>query len=181
MTEEAQKPNPYAFVNSVISRIKNDDTAFRAAMTRADNPQIEYQAWRYLIELGKVDLKIEWQRRAYALVGAAIARERPPKDGSQSLGEALKMCCIKPGKVDDSVDSRFRRILACDSREELITVLRQIIRYVQNNEKVSLKYGKLLSDILFFRDDIKRKWAEDFYPKKSEDSDAEEEQEEEET
>lgn len=180
MTEEAQKSTPYVFVDSVIKRIKKDDTAFRAAMTRADNPQTEYQAWRYLIELGKVDLKIEWQRRAYALVGAAIARERPQNDGLQSLGEALKMCCIKPGEVDDSVDRRFRRILACDSREELITVLRQIIRYVQNNEKVSLKYGKLLSDILFFRDDVKRKWAEDFYPKKSEDSDAEEEQEEEE-
>ncbi|MCR5165319.1 MAG: type I-E CRISPR-associated protein Cse2/CasB [Thermoguttaceae bacterium] len=177
MTEEAQKPNPYVFVDRVISRIK-DDTAFRAAMTRADNPQTEYQSWRYLIELGHVDLKIDWQRRAYSLVGAAIARERTSKEGTQSLGEALKMCCIKPGEIDDSLDRRFRRILACDSREELITVLRQIIRYVQNNEKVSLKYGKLLSDILYFGESVKTDWAKAFYFKKSEDSEEEPEEEE---
>ncbi|MBQ6108978.1 MAG: type I-E CRISPR-associated protein Cse2/CasB [Thermoguttaceae bacterium] len=182
MTEETDKPSPKDFVIDVITRIKKDDTAFRAALTLADNPQTEYLSWRYLIELGSVDLKIDWQRRAYALVGAAIARKRPTEDGSQSLGEALKMCCIKPGEVDDSVDRRFRRILACDSREELITVLRQIIRYLQSNEKVSLKYEDLLWDILKFGDDVKRKWAKAFYPKKSEmsedDSDGSEEEEE---
>lgn len=180
MTEEAQKTTPHVFVNRVITRINKDDTAFRAAMTRADNPQTEYQSWRYLIELGEVDLKIDWQRRAYALVGAAIARERTTKEGTQSLGEALKMCCIKPGEVDDSVDRRFRRIMACDSREELITVLRQIIRYLQSNEKVSLKYGKLLDDIRYFGERVKTDWAKAFYPKKSEMSEEDSEDAEEE-
>lgn len=178
MTEEAQKPTPYIFVKRVITRINKDDTAFRAAMTRADNPQTEYQSWRYLIELGSVDLKIDWQRRAYALVGAAMARERTQRNGSQSLGLALRMCCLDPEKVDDNVECRLRRILACKSQKELITVLRQIIRYIQKNEKVSLDYEKLLWHILKFGESVKLQWANEFYPKKSEDSEDEPEEEE---
>ena len=151
-----------SFVAKIINRLK-DDTAFRAAMTRADNPSTEAQAWRFLIELGNVDLKNDSERQAFALVGAAMARERTDGNGSQSLGQALKMCKVDPTKEDESVERRLSRILACDSRKELIPILRQILRYAQNNEKVSLDYERLLREILYFGERVKIQWAADYY------------------
>lgn len=158
------------FVEKVIARLR-DDTAFRAAMTRADNPSTAAQAWRFLLELGNVDLENEQETRAFALVGAAMARERTESNGLQSLGRALQMCNAEPGKIDDSVERRLRRILACDSRKELIPVLRQIIRYVQNCEKVSLDYERLLRDILHFNEKVKIRWASEYYSRPNQEKD----------
>ena len=96
-----------------------------------------------------------------------MARERTQSNGSQSLGRALQMCNAEPGKIDESVERRLRRILACNSRKELIPVLRSIIRYVQNCEKVSLDYERLLRDILYFNEKVKIRWASDYYGRPS--------------
>lgn len=158
------------FVEKVIARLK-DDTGFRAAMTRADNPSTAGQAWRFLLELGNVDLENEQETKAFALVGAAMARERTESNGSQSLGRALQMCNVEPGKIDESVERRLRRILACNSRKELLPVLRQIIRYVQKCEKVSLDYELLLRDILYFNEKVKIRWASEYYGRPSQEKD----------
>jgi len=164
-----------SFVEKVIARLQ-DDTGFRAAMTRADNPSTEAQAWRFLMELGNVDLEKDLPRHAFALVGAAMARERTKANGSQSLGQALKMCNVDPSEKDESVERRLRRILACGSQKELIPVLRQILRFVQNHEKVSLDYELLLRNILYFGEKTKIKWAADYYGKSSEKTDENQEE-----
>ena len=171
--EAIPQPTKYptkGFVEKVIARLR-DDTAFRAAMTRADNPSTAAQAWRFLMELGNVDLENDQERQAFALIGAAMARERTESNGLQSLGRALQMCNAEPGKIDDSVERRLRRILACDSRKELIPVLRQIIRYVQNCEKVSLDYERLLRDILYFNEKVKIRWASEYYGRPNQEKD----------
>lgn len=177
MTEEAQKPNPYAFVNSVISRIKNDDTAFRAAMTRADNPQTEYQAYKYLAK--EVNLTYDVSRRAYGLIGAAIARYRIEANGNQRFGQAMRTASLMDsGELESAGERRMERILACSNTLELIDVLRPVLRFILQNEKVSLNFASLLKEIILFDKDeyiqeIKIHWAQDFYKgpsKKSEDS-----------
>ncbi len=177
MTETAnRKYETKRFVESVISRIKNDN-GFRAVMTRADHEATAPQAWRFLLELGNVELGNDSERQAFALVGAAMARERTEKNGSQTLGKALYCCKADPAKEDESVERRLRRILACENRLELIAVLRQIIRYVQRSEKVRLDYERLLSDILYFSDRKKVQWAKDYYGRGSKDENAEKEAE----
>ena len=166
MTESVSKNSASTrterFVESVISRIKKDN-GFRAAMTRADHESTAPQAWRFLLDLGNVDLGNEPERLAFALIGAAIARERTESNGKQSLGQALYYCKADPKEEDSSIERRLRRILACEDRLELITVLRQTIWFMQRSEKVSLDYERLLSDVLYFSERTKVRWAQDYY------------------
>ncbi|MDO4575791.1 MAG: type I-E CRISPR-associated protein Cse2/CasB [Planctomycetia bacterium] len=167
MTEETKKKVHAAnFVAYVMEKIQ-DDTGFRAAMTRADNPDTESQAWRYLVHF--CDLERPWERLPLGLVGAAIARKRIAQDGTQRLGEALRFCKQSLQEEDDSVERKLRRLLACDSSAELVPVLRPVLRLVQNAEKVSLNYTQLLRDILYFSEKVKLQWAKQYYSKKQED------------
>ncbi|MBQ4144159.1 MAG: type I-E CRISPR-associated protein Cse2/CasB [Thermoguttaceae bacterium] len=179
MTEtSSQKYKAKRFVERVIARLRPDsqgktDNGFRAAMTRADHEATAPQAWRFLLELGNVDLEKDWERQAFALVGAAMARERTETNGTQSLGRALFCCKVDPKEADDSIERRLRRILACENSSELVAVLRQTIRFMQRSDKVRLDYEWLLRDILFFNEKTKVRWAQDYYGR-HEDEDAKE-------
>ena len=174
MTEAVSKSKTRTelFVDRVISRLKTDN-GFRAAMTRADHEATAPQAWRFLLELGNADLENDSERQAFALVGAAMARERTETNGTQSLGRALFCCKVDPKEADDSIERRLRRILACENSSELVAVLRQTIRFMQRSDKVRLDYEWLLRDILFFNEKTKVRWAQDYYGR-HEDEDAKE-------
>lgn len=153
------------FVEYVLQNLSRD-TGFRAALTRADNPQTEPQAWPYLANY--CDLEKPWERLPYALVAACMARLRAEKNGTQSLGEALRFSKENLLEDDDSIERKLRRILACDNVEELVSVLRPILRYVTGKENVSLNYAQLLRDVLYFNEKTKTIWAKQYYSKKKE-------------
>lgn len=153
------------FVEYVLQNLSRD-TGFRATLTRADNPQTEPQAWPYLANY--CDLEKPWERLPYALVAACMARLRAEKNGTQSLGEALRFSKENLLEDDDSIERKLRRILACDNVEELVSVLRPILRYVTGKENVSLNYAQLLRDVLYFNEKTKTIWAKQYYSKKKE-------------
>ena len=68
----------------VLGRMKKD-SAFGAALRRADNPATESQAWEYLASWCDLDKDLE--RRPFATVAAAIAHAKPDKDGFFGIGE----------------------------------------------------------------------------------------------
>ncbi|MFZ5366982.1 MAG: type I-E CRISPR-associated protein Cse2/CasB [Spirochaetota bacterium] len=153
---------PQRFVHGIIERCKTDK-GFRAAMRRADNPSTEYQAWEILVSYG-VSLEQDYERLAYATVGAALARSSPEKDGTYSLGEALARSG-KDGKPGDGEKARLRRLLACSDSLELVDVLRPVLRLIESRS-VPIKYEQLLWDILQFSnkpEKVKIRWAETFY------------------
>lgn len=167
MSSEEKEKREARFVGMVITRMLDNgnnkpDTAFRAAMGRADNPATEHPSWKYLVPYCR--LEQDEERQAYGLVGASIARCRPQKNGRMSLGEALR-CCTQGDSSEDPAERRLRRLLACDDRLELIRILRPILRLLEKNEKVSLNYIRLLEDILFFSEKTKLQWAKQYYHK----------------
>lgn len=159
MTEIIDQSMISKFVGTCLCRINNDDTAFRAAMTRADNPATESQSWRYLVPFCNLELDIE--RGAFALVGAAIAREKPEANGKRSLGLALRSAKNDPD--DDSIDRKVQRLLACSNRSELIPVLRPILRFLNKQENTNIDYIALLRDIISFSEKTKLRWAKQYY------------------
>lgn len=151
---------PAAFVARSIVRVKAD-SACRAALRRADNPATDSYAWEYLLPFCR--LEIPAQRFAYGLVGAAIARAMPEKDGVLDVGAALRNCC--PGGSEDEQKTeltRLRRLLACDSVPELVAILRRVIRYLQSKDQ-ALSYRQLLNDVLYWNDDTCIRWAQSFF------------------
>ena len=166
MEEKGTSPGRL-FVERVLQRSKQDN-GFSARMSRADNPDTEYMALGPLCAFG-INVERDDIRLPYALIGAALCRGREEKDGSLSIGEALRKSVDKEsgssGELEDN--PRLRRLLACDSVSEVCMVLRTILAFIQSRG-VSLCYAGLLDDLLRFRGDearqrIKRRWAQGFY------------------
>lgn len=161
-----KKTKGSAFVDFVLRRL-SQDTAFGAALRRADNPSTEYQSWEYLA--GWCDLEKEWERRPFAVVASALARAKPTTDGYMGLGRAIATC-FKTDQTDgnqaDAAKAKLRRILACDTVTEVCSILRPILSLIESRS-VPLNYGELLDDLLWFKAERTRaRWATDFYGRK---------------
>ncbi len=149
-----------AFVSRSIARVRTD-SACRAALRRADNPATESYAWEHLLPFCRLEREAE--RAAYGLVGAAIARAMPDKDGMLDIGTALRNCC--PGGSEDEQKTelgRLRRLLACDSTPELVRILGRVVRYLQSQGQ-TLSYRQLLNDILYWNDQTRIRWTRSFF------------------
>jgi CRISPR system Cascade subunit CasB len=165
-TAEVAKVNRgQAFVKFVLSRIKND-SAYRAALTRADNPATESQSWEYLAHWCDIDK--DWERRPFATIAAAIGRAKPATDGMFGIGKAIALC-YEDGNKADSAKSKLRRLLACDTVEEACATLRPLLSLIASHG-VRLCYGQLLNDLVYFGDGEKKRqaWAVDFYGRRVE-------------
>lgn len=155
------------FVNFALARMSKD-TAYGAALRRADNPATEAQAWEYLARWCDIDK--DWERRPFATIAAAIARAKPATDGSLGIGKALA-ACYEDGNQADPAKARLRRLLACSSVDEACDILRPVLSLIASRHK-RLNYGQLLNELLYFGDGEKTKarWAVDFYGRRGNDS-----------
>ena len=143
---------------------EKQDKAKAALLRRADNPDTEYQCWELFLSFG-VDIERPSRVIPYALVGAAIARARISSSGNLSFGEALARC-FQQGEQGDAIRARFRRVLACESLEELRQILRPILSWLLRQISDGLDLVKLIHDLEKFShsaEEVKRRWAKDFY------------------
>ena len=167
ITEEKQKSRGQSFVVYALGRMEKDH-AFGAALRRADNPATEYQSWEYLAGF-KVDLEKPWERQAFTTIGAALCRAKPTHSGSFGLGQSL-FHCYESDAVDQG-KAKLRRVLACDTSEEVCQVLRPLLSLIASRPKTNLSYGRLLDDLLWFDIDpqkVKVRWAQDFFGRQAE-------------
>lgn len=159
--------NPVGFVEYVIRKVNSKapaDKHFRAVMRRADNPAFESAAWEYLIPF--CDIEKEYERLPFAVVGAAIAKAKPEKDGEGNLGNAFHQICKNKDDMERE-SRRFRRLLAADTTGELCEVLRPALHYLTSKE-ATIGYAQLLKDVIYWRRKTKQFWAKEFYNRKSE-------------
>jgi len=159
------------FVESLIVRMQ-DDKAFAAKLRRADNSATEYQSWEILASFN-INLEKPWERLPYALIAAALAKAKIEKNGESGLGQALAHCYdddSQKGSDSDAAKIKLRRLLSCESIEELCQILRPTLSLILSKQKSSrdLNFASLLEDLLNFygetqRQRIKAKWAQNFY------------------
>lgn len=151
------------FVDHVLERMQRD-TGFAARLKRADNPATEYQSWELLADFG-IDLEKDWERLPYCLVGAALAKAKPERDGSLGLGAAIA-ASFEDGSQSGQARMRLRRVLACTSIQEVCLILRPLLALIQSRG-VSLNFSQLLQQLTGYagtgQDKIRSRWAQDFY------------------
>lgn len=152
------KSNPHGFVAATITRVKND-TGFRAVMSRAAHPAFESAAWEYLLPF--CNIENDFERIPFALIGAAIARNRPERDGTAGLGEAFHRIC-RTAEDREREGRRFRRLLSCDSAMDLCQVVRPAVDYLVQRGAL-INYEQLLRDLLFWSQQTKLRWTVQFY------------------
>lgn len=152
-----------------VLRSARADKGFAARMKKADNEATEYQSWEILSNW--IDLEYHRDRRAYGLVGASLARANMSSDGFLGLGKALNTVFYQEnGSGDISKSSaavRLRRLLACHNAEELIGILRSMLRFLESKD-IKFSRAQILDDILWFdhdnsRERIRTRWAQDFF------------------
>lgn len=162
------KRNAAGFVISAINRVNQQDSAFRAAMSRADNPALESCAWEYLVPYCNIER--EEERKAFAIVGAAIAKNRPEQDYELNFGRSLATICENEDDKERE-GKRLRRLVSCNELAELLPVLRPVLNYMAS-KGARIGYHNLLNDLLFWGKRTQLRWVNDFYGKKLDDGEA---------
>jgi CRISPR system Cascade subunit CasB len=151
------------FVSTVISLCKNDK-AFSARLRRADNANMEYQSWDFLVRMG-IDLEKDYKRVPFAVIGAAIAKSKIDRNGDLSMGRALASC-YDTGNDSSPAQARLRRLLSCETTEEVCRILRTVFSLIHNKVAEPLDYARILRQLIYFHLDqqrIKAEWAQEFY------------------
>jgi CRISPR system Cascade subunit CasB len=164
MSDEARTPGKSeAFVTFTVEQCQQNK-GLAAALKRADNPATEYQCWEHLAAF-HIDLEKGYQRLPYAAIAAAIAKAKAEHNGNIGIGRAIALC-YEDGNNSDQAKAKLRRLLACESVEEVCRILRPLFSLIDANAGVTLNYSQLLADLLKFpwhNQGIKTRWAQDFY------------------
>lgn len=164
MSEIAKPNKSQQFVKFIIELIHKDNGA-AAALKRADNPATEYQSWEYLARLPFIDIDKNYERLPYATIACAMAKAKAEQNGSVRIGAAIAQC-YDDGNNSDQAKTKLRRLLACDSVEEICRVLRPLFSLIHSKAGIQLDYADLLQDLYWFHNNnqrVKSKWAQNFY------------------
>ena len=163
MSDEVKNPSKSeSFVQFIIELIQKDNGA-AAALKRADNPGTEYQSWEYLARF--IDIDKDYERLPYAMIASALAKAKVDRNGKIHIGEAIARC-YEEGNNSDQAKAKLRRLLACDSIEEVCRVLRPLFSLINSKAMIQLDYTQLLKDLYWFNADnqrVKTRWAQNFY------------------
>ncbi|MDD5228075.1 MAG: type I-E CRISPR-associated protein Cse2/CasB [Methylococcales bacterium] len=149
---------------------KPGSSAASAALKNAYNPKTEYQSWEYLARAEKrvgiyIDIENNDERLPYTTIASAMAKAKVEKNGTVQIGQAIAQC-YDDGNESDQAKMKLRRLLACDTTEEVCRVLRPLFSLIEAKANVQLDYAKLLKNLLdfhFYSKDVKASWAHNFY------------------
>jgi CRISPR type I-E-associated protein CasB/Cse2 len=150
-----------------LRRIK-DDRGKMAALRRAASPSTERQAWPVIYSLGE-----DIANPAACTIGALYAQHPEEDTKAFSFGTTCRriaLAGVTDFKIPDSFDRRFRRLLACESADDVSGQLKAWIRFA-SAKGVGVNYEKLFWDLLAWNnhaDRIKLDWARGFWPMRRE-------------
>lgn len=140
------------------------DRGKMAALRRASSAGTAREAWPVIHSLGE-DLRSV----AACTIGASFAMHPSEDQEIHSFGATCRRIATDNGRereVTESFERRFRRLLACDSTEDVAGQLKAWIRLAAS-KGVGVNYERLFNDMAYWEksaDDIKVRWATGFWP-----------------
>lgn len=145
--------------NTFLSRLRRicGDRGNRAALRRYWSPTTRHQAYPLLGQLGALD-----DKRKTILV--TLYAEHPEHQKSQGIGKAALRLGKREGG-EHPYDRHFKRLLACDTLDDLAQQLHRLVKRLQR-EGIGLDYEMLYKNLNFwanYAEDIKVRWAADFW------------------
>jgi CRISPR system Cascade subunit CasB len=99
------------------------------------------------------------------VIGSAIAKAKVEQNGTVKIGQAIARC-YEEGNQSDQAKAKLRRLLACDTTEEVCRILRSLFSLISSKGGVVLDYVSLLNDLCYYNQysqRVKSQWAQDFY------------------
>lgn len=120
-------------------------------------------AWPVIADFGG-----DIRQPVYATVAALYATHSEENDLT-NFGASCRQIALKDssdGKLPVSYECRFRRLIACDTAEQLGEHLRAWIR-LASSKGAGVNYQRLFTDLWnwnWYADDIRVRWAAEFWP-----------------
>ena len=153
--------NPYDETNSrFIAQLVRlcDDRGHSAALRRYWSETTRHQALPILGRLGAIGDDRN-------TIVAALYAVHPNHSEGFGIGlAALRLGDRKDG--DHPYDSHFRRLLACDTLDDLALQLHRLVQRL-SRESIPLDYAKLLKELRFWStghaESVKTSWAKEFW------------------
>lgn len=164
MSTTTEKPTTRAgrFL-AALHKIEHDRGKM-AALRRAASPSTIREAWPVIHSLGE-DLR----NHAACTIGALFA-EHPAEDRDvSSFGATCRRIATDNGRdrdIPESFERRFRRLLACDSAEDVAGQLKAWVRFAAA-KGIGVNYERLFNDLAYWeqsKDEIRIRWATGFWP-----------------
>lgn len=157
------KPDHTAFISKLQKLM--EDRGHRAALRKYWSPTTRHQAYPVLGFLNALND----ERKTIA---AALFAEHPEHRPNISPGKAALLLGDRKGD-DHPYDRHFLRLLACDDLSDLGQQLHRLVKRL-SREGIGLDYADLHKRLNFwanYRDEVKRRWAADFWQAPQEFSD----------
>jgi len=134
---------------SYLRRLKNDRGAMaelRCALSPAKLPR----AWSLLGRVGGIG-----NPRVETIAG--LFAHHPDETTKGNLGKT----CLQLSEQNESFDSRFRRLLGCD-REEICVMVRPVV-LAAGSKGIPINYEVLFADLCYWGDNVKARWAKEYW------------------
>ncbi len=142
-----------------------DDRSVLAHLRRGLSPATEHYAWPHIAAFCELDRPS--QRVIYTTVAGCFAFH-PQNVTEGNLGTMMKKIAFAQHRAEDALnrfESRFARVLACQSVAELCQQIRLIVRLARSHD-VGVNYLMLLRDLLRWDRsplEIRVAWALEYY------------------
>lgn len=159
-----------------IFRLCKSDSGAASKLKRAGSENQMALSYGILVGAG-IDIEKKYQLIPHSIVAEIIAKSDLESDtGKENFGKVLRLASeLKKEKGQEVNDTKMRRILNCDTLEELQIVLRSMLNFIISRgfiDKLSL--NDFLKDLLKFESEwaqnrIKKKWAIGFYSSNNDD------------
>jgi CRISPR type I-E-associated protein CasB/Cse2 len=158
----ASPPTRAARFMNALRKIQHDRGKM-ASLRHAASPRRVMGAWPIVAALG------EDVRNTAAIAVATLFASHSMEGSFQNFGEACRAIALKDrsdGKIPDSFTRRFRRLLACETREDVVDQARAWIRFAET-KSVGIPYERLFNDLAYWDEDsgkTRLRWAAGFWP-----------------
>jgi CRISPR type I-E-associated protein CasB/Cse2 len=87
--------------------------------------------------------------------------EKKPDIGN--FGATMRQAMGERVSRDDETHARFRRLLACDSQEEICRHVPHAVRLANSRDAVPVDYRQLFKDLWWWNDRVKVEWTQAYW------------------
>lgn len=153
-----------------------DNRGAMASLRYLLKPGAKMRGWQIIGKINGIG-----DRTVETIAGLYSFHPEEKIDSKYNFGDACRSLAISRKKDNDSnkdentvnqspFDCRFRRLLSCDTREELCTQLPDIVRGLKTAE-IPVNYESLYDDIKYWSEKVRERWAIHYWSDRKEEED----------
>lgn len=160
---ESEKRKPCAFIQFLLDLSPERDRGVFADLRRGFSEATATRAWPYIGRFCR--LNVDEERVICQTIAAGYATN-PNNDETEwsNFGAAAKKLAEdeRDGDKASSFDATFRRLLSCRTAEDVCKRLRNLLLAMKSKD-VAVPWESLYWDLRYWNDDVKTRWAAQYW------------------